>query len=47
MLRAARREGREEAMLKAARKLLQEGVSADTVARCTDMDIDAVKRLQA
>ena len=47
MLKAARREGKEEAMLEAARKLLQEGIPAETIAKCTNMDIEAVKQLQS
>ena len=45
MIKAARREGREEAVLQTAQKLLQAGVPADIVAKCTSLDLETLKKL--
>ena len=45
MIKAARREGREEAVLQTAQKLLQAGVPADIVAKCTNLDLEKLKKL--
>ena len=49
MIKAARREGREEgreeAVLQTAQKFLQAGVPADIVAKCTNLDLEKLKKL--
>ena len=49
MIKAARREGREEgreeAVLQTAQKLLQAGVPADIVAKCTNLDLEKLRKL--
>ena len=49
MIKAARREGREEgreeAVLQTAQKFLQAGVTADIVAKCTNLDLEKLKKL--
>ena len=53
MIKAARREGREEgrkegreeAVLQTAQKFLQAGVPADIVAKCTNLDLETLKKL--
>lgn len=42
MLKAALRESREEIAL----NLLKEGIPADTIAKCTNMDVETIKKLQ-
>ena len=46
MIKAARREGREEAVLQTAQKFLQAGVPADIVAKCTSLDFGNLEEVE-